>query len=655
MGLFDGYGDSSSFGGLGSGFNNFLSNPLVLASLQMMSNNSPRVGQPVNTFDNVAQVLSASTAAQRKNQEQDLSQNAIASALEQAGFSKEDANKFKYNPAAANIVLDQLKQRKMEAASRDYLKPDTESDTSERPTAAPLSPTAQQVDPLTQQLKINEQVAAPYTSQAAPAAKTMEEADKFVSSVNPGMPDYLRSALSKMTADSGTDWANHPMGEAIKAGDYVKAKELLPDYIAQLDAKSKEPLPKQEAAEPQDQPSLAPSEWGPEQPAQQPPARTMEQRGPAQPAQQPPARTMEQRGPTTDARMSPVQQSAPQLGWASSATAPTPPQTVPAAPTPQEMSVTQRALAAREAARQATIQKQMKKEEAFLANPNASPGLKEVSKLRLQNLQKEMEATPDMREYRYYVEQQNAIKGPVEPFTDWLQKKKQPLVNIDQKQETKYSQEMGKHLADTNMEIVKDAQKARGKIATLNQLESLLKAPNLYVGKGGTLTAEASAWAKAIGVDVGNAPAAQAIQSISNQFALELRNPSGGAGMPGAMSDPDRNFLMKLPPGLDKTPEGNALLADYMRRKEERSLDVERLRQRYVKKNGKLDEGFFTELSDWSDAHPLFTEEDMITASKIAATAPGAAAAAPPASARNGTGGTIRWERGPDGVPRRVQ
>ena len=51
------------------------------------------------------------------------------------------------------------------------------------------------------------------------------------------------------------------------------------------------------------------------------------------------------------------------------------------------------------------------------------------------------------------------------------------------------------------------------------------------------------------------------------EFALELRNPSGGAGMPGAMSDADRNFLASIPPSLANTKEGRALIANSIERK----------------------------------------------------------------------------------------
>lgn len=80
--------------------------------------------------------------------------------------------------------------------------------------------------------------------------------------------------------------------------------------------------------------------------------------------------------------------------------------------------------------------------------------------------------------------------------------------------------------------------------------------------------------------------------------------------MPGALSDKDLAFLKASVPGLQQSPEGNALIIDYMKRMAQRSLDVERMRQQYVRTNRHLDEGFYRELESYSAANPLFPEAD---------------------------------------------
>jgi hypothetical protein len=89
-------------------------------------------------------------------------------------------------------------------------------------------------------------------------------------------------------------------------------------------------------------------------------------------------------------------------------------------------------------------------------------------------------------------------------------------------------------------------------------------------------------------------------------MALQLRNPSGGAGMPGALSDRDVQFLRAMVPGLAKTPEGNKLIIETARKLSQREIQVAQLARDYRKKKGQLDEGFYDQLKVFSDANPLF-------------------------------------------------
>lgn len=66
---------------------------------------------------------------------------------------------------------------------------------------------------------------------------------------------------------------------------------------------------------------------------------------------------------------------------------------------------------------------------------------------------------------------------------------------------------------------------------------------------------------------------AQATDSVLKQFALKLRDPAGGGGMPGAMSDADREFLVGMLPGLAKSPQGNRQLIRILSAIEQRKID----------------------------------------------------------------------------------
>lgn len=112
--------------------------------------------------------------------------------------------------------------------------------------------------------------------------------------------------------------------------------------------------------------------------------------------------------------------------------------------------------------------------------------------------------------------------------------------------------------------------------------------------------------AQEFGIDVEGLDDTQAFRALSNKLALELRNPAGGAGMPGAMSDADRAFLAQSVPNLVNTPEGNKILAESAIKVAERDRDVAALAREYRKKHSEIDEGFFDELAAWSESHPLF-------------------------------------------------
>jgi hypothetical protein len=149
---------------------------------------------------------------------------------------------------------------------------------------------------------------------------------------------------------------------------------------------------------------------------------------------------------------------------------------------------------------------------------------------------------------------------------------------------------------------------ATSKITRLSRLENLLD----QSGKTGKLTPntmELKAAAESLGFKVDpKLPFQQAAQALSNELALELRNPAGGAGMPGAMSDSDRQFLTNMVPNLAKTPEGNKILLETHKKVAQREKDVAKLAREYKRKTGKFDEGFYEVLNEFSAKNPLFPQ-----------------------------------------------
>jgi hypothetical protein len=182
-------------------------------------------------------------------------------------------------------------------------------------------------------------------------------------------------------------------------------------------------------------------------------------------------------------------------------------------------------------------------------------------------------------------------------------------VNNNMKGETKFDEEFGKNLATRAIDIMDAGQQAPSKIAQYQALGSALQ--NTYTGTGGDSILSARRAAQSLGFDVGEVGDAEFAKALGNQIALQLRSPSGGAGMPGALSDKDREFLVSMVPNLQKTPEGNARLVDMMTKVEERNMQVSQLARDYMSRNGgRLDYGFYDELAQWSNQNPLFPDAE---------------------------------------------
>ena len=144
----------------------------------------------------------------------------------------------------------------------------------------------------------------------------------------------------------------------------------------------------------------------------------------------------------------------------------------------------------------------------------------------------------------------------------------------------------------------------------LDMLDELYKDPNVTSGGLAENITGLKGIAASLNIDIKGKGSEDAIRSITNKFALELRNPSGGAGMPGAMSDSDRNFLASIPPSLANTKEGRALIAMTMRAVNNRDLQVAQLAQKFQEQNnGRLDIKFQKSLREWSDKNPLMSED----------------------------------------------
>lgn len=201
---------------------------------------------------------------------------------------------------------------------------------------------------------------------------------------------------------------------------------------------------------------------------------------------------------------------------------------------------------------------------------------------------------------------------PGQPFQKTVLGVEQPsksLVtnNVNTQQETEEAKAVGKGAGAEYINLQDAGKAALASEAKYRRLGKLLD--QAEPGKFRGTTKAIAEVAQAVGFNIDpRLPAAQAAEAISNQLALELRNTEGGAGMPGAMSDKDREFLMRSVPGLTQTPGGIKLLIEYKQKLNQRAKQAATMARAYRQRNGGFDYGFYDQLAAWSAENPMFLQ-----------------------------------------------
>jgi hypothetical protein len=234
-----------------------------------------------------------------------------------------------------------------------------------------------------------------------------------------------------------------------------------------------------------------------------------------------------------------------------------------------------------------------------------------------------------------------AEKGlpPIEPM-DWIRGNKAAgatRVNV-QSGERSYDQKVGGAYGDFFVEGQKAGRTASGQLLNLGMMEKLVDDPSFYSGAGAErFVLPLKQTISSLGGDANSvkdsASAMETFRSLASKSALDAMGGSLGAGF----SNADRDFVINQVPNLSNTPEGNKRLIAVQRALAQRTRDIAELQREWVKRNGRLDEKFDAQLSDWAERTPLFKAE--AGASPQTPQAGGARGAPPVAGARMGNDG----------------
>ena len=192
--------------------------------------------------------------------------------------------------------------------------------------------------------------------------------------------------------------------------------------------------------------------------------------------------------------------------------------------------------------------------------------------------------------------------------------------------------ETGKGYGERFQKIMAGRDAAQAKLNDLSLIEHLTLNPDTLMGPGtDAISLRLRRMLAAGGMptsELQSLNATQLYQSLMGKLALEARNPANGAGMPGAMSDADREFLQKIAGGTENTREANIANLRINQLKAKRDMETARNAAEYAANNGGRIDVHFDRLHDkWAQQNPLFKEKDF--AGLFDTTPPGQAA--PPA------------------------
>jgi len=177
-----------------------------------------------------------------------------------------------------------------------------------------------------------------------------------------------------------------------------------------------------------------------------------------------------------------------------------------------------------------------------------------------------------------------------------------------------YDNENAKASATQYQQLQSAGMKAPGQIAKYKQLDTLLA--NHDGGKLSPLGMDIAQLGNSLGLKIDkNLSNKEAAAALTNELALALRDPSNGGGMPGAMSDADRQFLLSSVPNMSQSTDGRRQMVQMVTSIQQRNVDVATMARKWQQRYGRLDaanpatgKSFQDNLQEWASRNPLFAQ-----------------------------------------------
>ena len=193
--------------------------------------------------------------------------------------------------------------------------------------------------------------------------------------------------------------------------------------------------------------------------------------------------------------------------------------------------------------------------------------------------------------------------------------------------------------ADTYKGYVNAGISATKRLSSLQRIAQL--SPDAFEGGAAPVLQQIRSILSTFGGDAGKVPKGEEFIALSNKLVLDSM-PNGSLG--AQISNTDRDFIAATIPNLSQTKEGRMQLVETATRIAKREQEVAAMATKWRKANGTM-EGFDSALASWAEDHPLFADKKL----------PDQTTPAQNQDQNKTQVNIIRWERGPDGKPRRVQ
>lgn len=150
----------------------------------------------------------------------------------------------------------------------------------------------------------------------------------------------------------------------------------------------------------------------------------------------------------------------------------------------------------------------------------------------------------------------------------------------------KATEEYGKSIGERAASRIEAAQNAAQQNVTLDRMIEAI-ANGARTGAGQSVLLDLQNYAQSLfGIPISEGASEQEVmRALGNRLVMEVRNPANGLGLTGSTSNRDLEFLDASVPNLGKTPEGNALLIEVLKKQNKFRQDVGAFQQAIIDAN----------------------------------------------------------------------